>query len=294
MPWFRGNLHTHTTNSDGDSSPDAVVAWYRDAGYDFLALTDHDLLTLPSDHAATAGPMLLIHGEEVSSEDLHVNALGIRRTIAPAAMTSVTDTLQENVEAIVAAAGVASVNHPNYRWLVTADDLSRLQGCSLFEVYNAGPETNNFGGPGRPSAEALWDAVLSRGRRLRAIAVDDAHHFRAFGHRYSNPGRAWIHVQASHLSEAAILEAVETGEMYASTGVELEDVKAAADEVAVTVMAEHDRTYRTSIIGPNGSILEQIDGPDIRFRVSGSVPYARARVDDSDGQHAWLQPFYPA
>ena len=52
--WFRGNLHTHTTNSDGDSPPDVVTAWYRDAGYDFLALTDHDLLTHPDSvkHAA--------------------------------------------------------------------------------------------------------------------------------------------------------------------------------------------------------------------------------------------------
>ena len=43
--WFKGNLHTHTLNSDGDSLPDEVVRWYRAHGYQFLVLTDHNFLT---------------------------------------------------------------------------------------------------------------------------------------------------------------------------------------------------------------------------------------------------------
>lgn len=39
--WFRGNLHTHTTLSDGRYTPERAAALYRDAGYDFIALTDH-------------------------------------------------------------------------------------------------------------------------------------------------------------------------------------------------------------------------------------------------------------
>ena len=65
MPWFRGNLHTHTTNSDGDSAARRGRGLVPHAGYDFLALTDHDLLTLPRDHAGAASPMLLVHGEEI-------------------------------------------------------------------------------------------------------------------------------------------------------------------------------------------------------------------------------------
>jgi hypothetical protein len=293
MPWYRGNLHTHTTNSDGDSDPDVVVAWYRDAGYDFLALTDHDLLTLPARHAAVAGPMTLIHGEELSPGHLHVGGLGIRATVPPLETGTVAETLQANVDAIREAGGVASVNHPNYHWLVRADDLVGLERCGLFEVYNAGPETNNAGGEGHDSTEQLWDAVLTAGRRMRAIAVDDAHHFVTFGHRYSNPGRAWVHVRAERADEVTILEAVAGGDMYASTGVELDDVRVTGGELALTIKTEFDRAYRTTFVGPGGEHLEVVDGPEARFRLSAGRPYVRARVDDSDGFKAWLQPVYP-
>ena len=224
MPWFRGNLHTHTTNSDGDSAPDEVVAWYRDAGYDFLALTDHDLLTLPQDHAAAASPMLLVHGEEVTAGDVHVNGLGIRSTIAPVIGATVAETLQRSVDAVLADGGMASVNHPNYRWQIGPADLIALRGCRLLEVFNGGPETNNAGGAGRPSHDALWDAVLSADRRMHAIAVDDAHNFKVFGRPYSNPGRGWVHIRAARLTEATVLEALSNGDFYASSGVELADV----------------------------------------------------------------------
>jgi hypothetical protein len=292
MRWFKGNLHTHTTNSDGDSDPDVVVAWYRDAGYDFLALTDHDLLTLPGDHAGSAGPMLLVHGEEVTAGDVHVNALGIRRAIAPAFGSSVLETLQRNVDAIDVEDGIASVNHPNYHWLVRPEDLSALTGCSLFEVHNGGPETNGAGGLGRPSTEEIWDAVLSTGRRLRGIAVDDAHHFRVFGHRYANPGRGWVVVRAARLDEAAILEAVVAGEMYASTGIELADVHRDGRELVLVIATEPERSYVTTAIGPGGAILERSDTAEVRIHLPAGLAYGRVRVDDSDGRRAWLQPIY--
>jgi hypothetical protein len=292
MRWFKGNLHTHTSNSDGDSDPDVVVAWYRDAGYDFLALTDHDLVTLPSDHAGIAGPMLLVHGEEVTSGDVHVNALGVRHAVAPAFGATVLETLQRDVDAIEVAGAIASVNHPNYHWLVSVEDLIALAGCSLFEVHNGGPETNGLGGLGRPSTEELWDAVLSAGRRLRAIAVDDAHHFRVFGHRYANPGRGWVVVRAERLEEAAILEAVVAGDMYASTGIELADIHAGAGELVVAIATEHARSYTTTLTGPGGEVLERYDAAEVRLRIPANLAYVRVRVDDSDGRHAWLQPVF--
>ena len=294
MPWLRGNLHTHTTNSDGDSDPDVVVAWYRDAGYDFLALTDHDFLTLPADHAAAAGPMQLIRGEEISPGHVHVNGLGIRATIPPAFGQDVGETLQLNVDAVLAGGGIPSVNHPNYHWLVGLDELLHLQGCGLFEVHNAGPETNNAGGGGHLSAEQLWDGLLTAGRRWRAIAVDDAHFFRVFGHRYSNPGRAWVHVRTDGTDEASILEAVTGGEMYASTGVELEDLRTAGGEIALSIVAEYDRVYRTTFVGPGGEVLDVVEGTEARFRLPPNVAYVRARVEDSDGLRAWLQPLFAA
>jgi hypothetical protein len=292
MPWFRGNLHTHTTNSDGDSPPDDVVAWYRDAGYDFLALTDHDLLTLPSDHATAAGPMLLVHGEEITAGDVHVNGLGIRSTIPPIVEATVAKTLQRNVDAVLADGGVASVNHPNYRWQVGPADLVALRGCRLLEVFNGGPETNNEGGAGRPSHDALWDAVLTADRRFHAIAVDDAHFFKVFGRPYSNPGRGWVHIRASSLSEASILEALSTGDFYASSGVELASVSSGRSELAIDIVQQYDLVYRTTFIGRGGEVLDVVEGVEPRYAVRGHEGYVRARIDDSDGLSAWVQPLF--
>ncbi len=277
MQWFRGNLHTHTTNSDGDSDPDIVVAWYRDAGYDFLALTDHDFLTLPERHADLAGPMLLLHGEEVTAGDVHVNGLGIRSTIMPVVEESVAQTLQANVEAVRADGGVPSVNHPNFRWQVGVADLVALEGCRLFEVFNAGPETNNGGSLSRPSHDQMWDAVLSSGRQLYGIAVDDAHFFKVFGRPYSNPGQGWVHIRAERLDETALLRALEDGHFYASSGVELAEVAASSRELAV-------------FIGRGGEVLEVVEGVEPRYAIRGTEGYVRARVDDSDGLSAWVQP----
>jgi hypothetical protein len=289
--WFRGNLHTHTTNSDGDSRPEVVVAWYRDAGYDFLALTDHDFVTLPSDFGGVAGPMLLVHGEEVTAGDIHVNALGLRRTILPVRGASAEATLQANLDAIRAADAVPSINHPNFRWQLTPADFEAVSGARLFEVHNAGPETNNGGGrPGHPSTEALWDALLTSGRRLVGIATDDAHHFRVWGRAYSNPGRGWVCIRAERLSEAELLTALEAGQCYASTGVELAAVDLDSREMSIDIAPQWDLTYRTAFVGSGGRVLDVVDGVSPRYRITGKEGYVRARVDDSDGLTAWLQP----
>jgi hypothetical protein len=291
MPWFRGNLHTHTTNSDGDSPPDEVVAWYRDAGYDFLALTDHDLVTLPSDHREPAGPMLLVHGEEVTAGNIHLNALGIRETLLPVRCESALETLQTNAGAIRAASAVPSVNHPNFRWQLTPADLAALRGVRLFEVHNAGPETNNTGGrPGHPSSEQIWDYVLSAGQRMFGIAVDDAHFFRVWGRLYSNPGRAWVQVRAARLDEASLLTALEAGECYASTGVQLADIVFDGGALAIDIVPQWDLEYHTTFIGRGGKVLDTVGGLEPRYRLTGSEGYVRARVDDSDGLSAWVQP----
>jgi hypothetical protein len=295
MAWFRGNLHTHTTNSDGDSDPDVVVAWYRDAGYDFLVLTDHDVVTLPSDHASVAGRMLLITGEEVTAGSIHVNGLGIRALVEPQLSGSglAHETLQANVDAVREAGGVPTVNHPNFRWQLQATDLLALRGCGLFEVHNAGPETNNLGRPGHPSHEELWDLLLTADKRFFGVAVDDAHHFRSWGRPYSNPGRAWVMVRSESLDEAKILDAIDGGHFYASTGVSIHAISATRDELALDIEPQWDLAYRTTFIGVEGRVLDVIDGVEPRFRLADTPGgYVRARIEDSDGALAWVQPVF--
>jgi hypothetical protein len=205
------------------------------------------------------------------------------------------DTLQENVNAVREAGGVPTVNHPNFRWQLRPEDLLALRGCALFEVHNAGPETNGLGRPGHPSHEELWDLLLSAGKRIFGVAVDDAHHFRSWGRPYSNPGRAWVMVESDGLDETAILDAIDSGRFYASTGVSIHSIAASRDELALDIEPHWDLAYRTTFIGAGGRVLDVIDGVEPRFRLADAPSgHVRARVEDSDGLLAWVQPVFRA
>ena len=177
------------------------------------------------------------------------------------------DTLQENVDAVRAAGGVPTVNHPNFRWQLQPSDLLSLRGCGLFEVHNAGPGDEQRRRPGHPSHEELWDLVLSSGQRFFGVAVDDAHHFRSWGRPYSNPGRAWVMVESDSLDEAAILDAIDGGRFYASTGVAIHEVATSRDELALDIEPQWDIAYRTTFIGVDGRVLDVVDGVEPRFRL---------------------------
>ena len=113
MPWFKGNLHTHTNNSDGDSSPEIVVDWYSNNKYDFLVLSDHNHLTILDSNQKK---LLLIPGEEITLNvpySIHVNAIGIKKVIEPTIRSNKVKTLQANIDNIISAGGLAEINHPN-------------------------------------------------------------------------------------------------------------------------------------------------------------------------------------
>ena len=185
--WYKGNTHAHTINSGGDSTSDDVAKWYRENGYDFLFITDHDMVTdiVPLNaHFAGNGQFLVIRGEEVTSNFagpvgkvyVHVNSLNPRRTAKSDPGNSVRDTLQRDLDAIRGAGGLAQINHPNFMWQLNADDITAVKGARLLEIMNMHPLVNSFGaGDAFPGAEQLWDQVLSRGVVLWGVASDDTH-----------------------------------------------------------------------------------------------------------------------
>jgi len=171
--WYKGNTHTHTVNSDGDSTPDEVVRWYREHGYNFLVLSDHNYLTEVDGLNAVfgaQGKFIVIRGEEVSDKfqekPIHLNGLNIKQVVEPQGGASVSGVIQNNVNAIRKVEGAPHVNHPNFHWAVGANDLKTIKNLRLFEVYNGHPEVNNLGGGGMPGLEAMWDDILSAGMVL--------------------------------------------------------------------------------------------------------------------------------
>ncbi len=299
LRWFKGNLHTHTINSDGDSAPDVVARWYKERRYHFLALTDHNYFTDPQGLNAFLGArdrFVLITGEEVTSrfesKPVHVNAFSLRETIPPAFGPSLVETIQRNVSAIRSRGAVPSLNHPNFGWAVTPAELAKVRDLRLFELYNGHPGTNDAGGGGAPSLEESWDHVLTAGVRMWGIAVDDAHVFKEMAPRHSNPGRGWIQVRAPELSESALLLALEAGSFYASTGVELIDVARGGGRLAVEIEPRENVKYTIEFIGASGKRLSRSFGLKAEYELKPGEPYARARVRDSNGLTAWTQPVF--
>jgi len=296
--WFKGNLHTHTLNSDGDSTPDEVVRWYREHGYDFLVLTDHNFLTGVDGLNATQGApgkFLVVRGEEVTgsvdTKPIHVNGLDVRRLVDPPVATTVVGMVQGMVDGIRAADGIPSINHPNFGWAISADELAAVQRTKLFEVYNGHPQVNNLGGGDVPGLEETWDRLLTGGKLIYGIAVDDAHHFkRPWDPTASSPGHGWVYVQAPALEPRALVNAVEQGRFYSSTGVVLDSVEATARELRVAVKPTSFSKYRIRFIGRGGRVLREVAAPDARYAFTGDEGYVRAKVVESNGAVAWTQP----
>ncbi len=296
--WYKGNTHTHTLNSDGDTSPDEVVRWYRTRAYDFLVLSDHNTLTDVTALRALYGQdpaFLLIPGEEVtdafSGKPIHVNGYDVDSVVPPQGGTSVVDVIQRDVDAIRTAGGVPSLNHPNFFYAVTADEIRQVERMRLFEIYNGHPLVNNNGSATVPGLEAAWDQILSSGVLLYGIAVDDAHVFTKPGDMtVAGPGRGWVAVRAARLSADSILAAMERGDFYASTGIELVTYAVSAAAMTIVVRSDASRIVRVEFIGRNGVLLERVDGARATYRFRGDEGYVRARVVGSDGTRAWTQP----
>jgi hypothetical protein len=292
----KGNIHTHTTWSDGDRPPQDVYAWYRDRGYAFLAITDHNSLTDPAVFRLLERKkrFVMITGEEVTmwgaGKQVHVNALCTRHTIGGHKFDTQREALAWGVEQVRAQGGVALVNHPNWDWALSAADLPSARGAALLEIWSGHPYVHTLGDETRPSHEALWDAMLTAGEGFAGAAIDDAH---AYSPRApdnaARPGRAWIQVFAAEPARKPICEALAAGKLYASTGVTLKRILVKEDTFAVYPA---DRAVTVDFVGKGGAVLQSGKPGDdgaARYQLKGGEGYVRARAQNAEGQHAWTQ-----
>ncbi len=296
--WLKGNTHTHTLESDGDSPPEVVARWYKDHGYDFLVISDHNVLYDPDRLAVLVdSTFLLIPVEEVTSsfqgKPVHLNGLNLHTLVEPRQGETLVQTIQANVDAIREAGGVPHINHPNFGWAFGARELRQIENDHLLEIFNGHPSVHNLGGGGYPSVEEVWDILLTQGNRIFGIAVDDAHHFQGeFSRDRANPGRGFVVVKVPDRKADEIVRALEEGRFYASTGVELDDVVVEPTTLEVRIKPRSSFRYTTEFIGEGGRVLATVHGPIARFQLTRFEPYVRARVRDSGGAMAWVQPVF--
>ncbi|MEQ1693551.1 MAG: CehA/McbA family metallohydrolase [Gemmatimonas sp.] len=296
--WLKGNTHTHTTQSDGDTPPADVARWYKSRGYAFLVLSDHNVFTDPRTLAALMdSTFLLIPGEEVTTSfqkaAVHVNALAVTRVIAPLKDSTLLGTVQKTIDAIRAEQSVPHINHPNFLWSVDSATLFRMKNDRLIEIFNGHPTVHNIGGGDWPGMEEVWDGLLSSGKRIFGIAVDDAHHFQGeFSAARANPGRGWVAIRSPALETQALVRALDAGQFYASSGVTLADVTISPTSLEISIAQKGDFKYSTQFIGQDGKVLSTDRSLTPRYRLKGTETYVRAKVTDSGGAAAWVQPVF--
>src|SRR5262249_48813836 len=242
---------------------------------------------------------LLLGAEEITNDlTVHVNALWITRAIPAQRGSTVTELLQASIDATRAQGGVPLINHPNFEWAFTAEEMLPLRGAALLEIASGHPAVNHDGDGVIPSTEQMWDELLSAGMRVFAVAVDDVHNFREeFAVTRANPGRGWVMVRAAALTRDAIVTALDTGDFYASTGVTLKDVRATSSEISVDVetrpagsAANLSTRFPVVFIGKDGQVLAKSRENPARYVFSGTEGYVRVRIEDSNGRRAWTQP----
>lgn len=218
---------------------------------------------------AEPGKFLLVQGEEISDSferlPIHLNASNLKELIVPMRGESVADTIQNNVNALIAQRErtgqtmMIHLNHPNFGYAVTAEDMMRLRGEKFFEVYNGHPGVNNSGNETHASTERIWDIVLAKRLGelnlpvMYGLATDDGHNYHNIPSRASEPGRGWVMVLAEKLSPEHLIHAMEAGQFYATSGVSLEKVVSSPKGLEVTVRPESGVTYTIEFVGTKRS-----------------------------------------
>ncbi|MEC9095625.1 MAG: hypothetical protein VX776_03270 [Planctomycetota bacterium] len=370
--WLKGNIHTHSFWSDGNQFPEMIARWYKQKGYNFLALSDHNVLSnsekwMPAsalksrggadileqyeaafgkDWVVTRGQgdklevrlrrldefrkgleqdgdFLMIQSEEISDRSegvpVHMNATNIQEVIAPLGGATVREAMANNLRAVAEQARktgkpiVLHLNHPNFGYAVTAEDLAAVVQERYVEIYNGHPGVNVLGDEDHASIEKIWDiANTLRLTQLSApplfgVGTDDSHHYHGRG--TSRPGRSWIMVRCEQLDPDAITEKISQGDFYSSSGVTLADVTfhSKKRKLELLIEAEEGVTYTTRFIGTKktadfsskakkaangktvtriysqdiGAVLATVSGRNPTYDFKGDELYVRAVVTSS-------------
>lgn len=307
--WYRGIVHCHTTESDGQPTPQETVDWYASHDYDFLAITDHNRVTDPGglDHKGlcliTATELTAAGGELGASYHL----LGIN--VPPTTTLPAEHTLaSESVAFLRSVGATVFIAHPYWSGL-TASDLLALwesnpeNGAAGIEVYNGASYLDSQKG----ESLASWDETLARGARFWGIATDDTH----WG--TLDRGLGWVMVRAPALSPGAITTALDHGHFYASSGPEFRQIKILGQDAgsiqvyvetspcaAIYLLAygDGDRAYNSEAIsrGDLGATITEatlaVSLPPEPVAGDKRSWYMRVQATDWQRRSAWSNPIF--
>lgn len=283
--FYKGNLHTHSTNSDGVLPPAEVCRRYRERGYDFLCLSDHFLaeydFPLSNTRVFRAPGFTTLIGAELHApathrgELWHILAVGLPLDFARTGPQETGPALARRAREAGAFVGVA---HPQWYGLDLSDGRA-LDAAHAVEIYNHGCEMLSA----RPDGVILWDDLLSDGAARTGFASDDAHFecADAFG--------GWVQVKAESLDPEALVDALKRGDFYASTGPDILAVE--QDGAALVVATTPARSI--VLVGQQAEAIARHGDGLTRATLSFDAfagTWCRLVVTDAAGKRAWSQP----
>lgn len=269
---------------------------------------------------------LLIQGEEVSDKfqkkPIHLCATNTNELIPPTGGDSVIDVMQRNIDAArsrrerTGVQTLVHLNHPNFGYAITAEQLMRINGENFFEVYNGHPTVHNTGDETHASTERMWDIINAfRLSKLNlpvmyGLGTDDGHnYFEDAPGKGAQPGRGWVQVLTKSLDPDSLVTALESGQFYSSSGVVLNEIRVTNRKMHIAVAADEGVTYRVDFIGTRkgfaeesepasedpekaadltrkysdqiGTVLQSTSGAEAEYELDGTEIYVRAVVTSS-------------
>jgi len=285
--FYKGNMHTHSTNSDGSHAPADVCRAYREKGYDFLVMTDHfmEVYGFPvtdtrpyRTHDFTTIIGAELHAPETRVGEIwHIKSIGLPFDFEPLREGETGPEIAKRAHEAGAFIGIV---HPSWYGL-THDDARELPFAHAVEIYNHGSAVEVDRGHDWP----FLDVLLNEGKRMSGYAVDDAHELT---HDWLG---GWVMVQAEENDPDALLESLKAGRYYSSMGPEIHDIAIDGDNVTV-------RCSPAGVISLQGrgsrSKTEMGDG--IETATFDLYPFEnsffRVTVIDAEGRRAWSNPYW--
>lgn len=281
---WKGNLHMHTTNSDGRLSPEDAISLYESQGYDFLAISDHFFVTDPANYR---GKLLLLPGAEIDysrgPEWFHLLAIGADASLLERAKRGMGP--QELIDATLASKGLCFLAHPHWS-LNRVHSVLALRGLSGAEIYNAtsGPPLN----ADRADSTAILDILASEGCLLPTLACDDAHHYND-----QDACNSYILLRAEKLNRENVMEALAKGHFYATQGPRFEEVRVEDGLVKVRCSKVKQILFHSNLPWASKRACEGDGLTEATYRLNPQLQenFVRVILIDENGKRAWLNPF---
>lgn len=280
--FFKGNLHTHTTNSDGRRSPEDVLKLYRENGYDFTALTDH-WKRAPEEKAFLDG-MLILPGIELDytlpAQVIHIVGVGVDESVLKATRNGGP---QSGIDAIRRAGGRAILAHPAWS-LNTPEVIGALRGLTAAEIFNSVSDMPWNGD--RADSTGVLDTAAANGHVLNTIASDDSHFYEG------EECTSYIMLQADELTKENVLKALDEGAFYATRGPRFEQIEVTESEIRVKCSAVSRVVFHSDLVyvGDRVTQGEGLTEAVYRIKRERGERFVRIILIDENGRRAWSNP----